>query len=103
MQHNEFERETELGEKKSFPPLFTVTNSISLLVSLLFFVVLVFFCKLVLPGASFIELTLQTDHEDTIQIFCSNGQNEFVPNCQSRRLQQMDERTPGQKSHSNRP
>lgn len=73
MQNSEFDQETEIDEKKSFLFLFTIKNSISLLVSLLLFFVLVFFCKLTLPGASSIELTLQTDHEDTIQIFCSNG------------------------------
>jgi hypothetical protein len=79
MQHNNFGLTDRPIEKKSvlLRSLFTSQNSCSLLASLIFFLVLVFFCNLVLPGASSIELTLQTDHEDSIQIFCSNGLKPF--------------------------
>lgn len=77
-QQNECGREARSAEKKSFfHPLFMPRNSLPLLASLLFFLFLVFFCKRVLPGASSIELTLQTDHADSIQIFCSNGLKTF--------------------------
>ena len=75
MRHNELGQQAHSVKKNC--SLFIVKNSISLFISLLFFFALVFFCKLVLPGASSIELTLQTDHEDTIQIFCSNGATGF--------------------------
>ena len=77
MPQKEFGHEVGTAEKKSFRSLFTSRNSIPLFASLLFFLVLVYFCRLVLPGASSIDLTLQTDHEDTVQIFCSNGLQEF--------------------------
>jgi len=79
MQQNEFSQEARPAEKKSFflRSLFKSRNSFSLLTSLLFFLVLIFFCNLTLPGASSVELTLQTDHEDSIQIFCSNGLKTF--------------------------
>ena len=79
MQQNEFSQEARPTEKKSFflRSLFNSRNSFSLFTSLLFFLFLVFFYKLILPGASSIDLTLQTDYEDRIQFFCSNGRKDF--------------------------
>ncbi|MDU9049613.1 MAG: acyltransferase [Candidatus Electrothrix sp. Rat3] len=79
MQQNKFGPAGRPTEKENFflRSLFMSRNSFSLLASLLFFLVLIFFCNLVLPGASSIELTLQTDHADSIQIFCSNGLKTF--------------------------
>ncbi|MCI5142848.1 MAG: hypothetical protein D3909_14200, partial [Candidatus Electrothrix sp. ATG1] len=67
-----------IEDKKSFlRSLFSTRNSFSLLASLLFFLSLVFLSRLALPGASSIDLSLQIDHQDRIQVFCSNGVNEF--------------------------
>ncbi|WP_446010074.1 acyltransferase family protein [Candidatus Electrothrix sp.] len=59
MQKNEFSQETQSLEKNFFLyALFTFRNSLILFASFLFFLLLVYLCRLILPGASSIDVWL---------------------------------------------